>query len=150
MRLGRGNGVSKGPEMGMHGHEKTECEKGGRTRHLRQGDPSTFLPIRSCSRPQSYGGLRRTLSRAVLPAPPRRSGQRWFSLAWAAGGVPALNTTPSPYLLAMCPAPPSGHLGRREAEREGQAWVPPDTQPFGPVLWDRDGTEADSQPLKAP
>lgn len=25
---------------------------------------------------------------------------------------------------AMCPAPPSGHLGRREAEREGQAWVP--------------------------
>lgn len=45
--IGRGNGVSKGPEMGMHGYEKTECEKGGRMRHLRQGDSSTFLPIRS-------------------------------------------------------------------------------------------------------
>lgn len=45
--IGRGNGVSKGPEMGMHGYEKTECEKGGRMRHLRQGDSSTFLPIHS-------------------------------------------------------------------------------------------------------
>lgn len=34
--IGRGNGVSKGPEMGMHGHEK-----GGRMGHLRQG---THLP----------------------------------------------------------------------------------------------------------
>lgn len=38
--IGRGNGVSKGPEMGMH-------EKGGRMRHLRQRHSSAFLPIHS-------------------------------------------------------------------------------------------------------
>lgn len=46
-KIGRGNDVSKGPEMGMHRYETTEHEKGGRMRPLRQGNSSAFLPISS-------------------------------------------------------------------------------------------------------
>ena len=40
--IGRENGVSKGPEVGLHGHEKRE-----RTRHCGQGGSSIFASISS-------------------------------------------------------------------------------------------------------
>lgn len=128
--------------MGMHGYEKTECE-GRDGRDTSGRDSSTFFHPLLSSRPQSYGGLRRTLAGLSCQPYLGSSGQRFSSLAWAAGagtcpGGPPLSHT----WAAMCPAPPSGHLGGEGGGEEGQALGALDTQPVGPVLWDRDGTEA--------
>lgn len=95
-------------------------------------------------RPQSYGGLRRTLSKAGSCQPYLGALRTEVQPGMGCWSRRLLWMPTSLYAWApMCPAPPSGHLGRREAGSEGQAWVPW-TQSFGPALWDWDGTEADS------
>ena len=76
-------------------------------------------------RPQSYGGLRRTLGKAGSCQPYLGALRTEVQPGMGCWSRHMLWWPTSLYAWApMCPAPPSGHLGRREAGSERQAWVP--------------------------